>query len=1187
MFEQYIDEQRLDYTGHGPTGAGGAPTESEKRRQSMNRFHSGRVIDAMQYIDPYITGIGMASQQLLSGSNDPAEARRSLYGTAGGQAALDGLMATRRAGLLGQGDPVNYANNVVRGITSGGFTADITGGGMMGLGQRVSGNGMLSERVSMNYAQGLMTDLYGKGTPDPSKLHGFNMEEASGVFATIASRGGVGKAASWRKNADTQTRIDAARDAAVDPEVKAMLEKTTASSDEEMNGLIEAQSDPKLKEELKRIQKSTDAIVVNSEGRRAVAETVREVTKGMAALSDIYGELSAPQLQQQLESVTGKKITNRAQAKAATNMVESLRGTADMNGIDPRAFMDYAQGRQASMYQQTSAALGLDERSASMLKEINANVANTTLLDAGSAAKVSQETAVQAREMGFGDIQVRTVDEIALDKEQGRIQAMSKYKGSTMLRGYRDKMKGESRAKADDLMERIDSTEDPEERAKLEQEARVLMGKTIGGESGWFGAEHSGTGARAITNAFRGQNGKDQEKFAISGRTNAINQSAMIDSLTSDGMDEETAKDVSDKILRNVGASGLMALAELDRTPADRRKRKVDSMVEDAGMSGKDATQFREQLEGVDVKALAEIDQSSALSSDERRTKKIEQLKKGGMTDAEADQFLKKSAGMDFQALADVSSATLSPEVQRQMKVDQMAAAKGMSAEDTSTLQDQIAGTDLKELTSVDDSAVLTDEGKRKAKISQLTRGDRMTEEAAATFLDQTADMDLKGLSNLKETTPEGDMSPEAVHAMKVQKLTKEMGLSHDVALDYLENSKNMNVGDMVEATASTDREGVAKYDTERRAQASLDAMGSDTRTRIQAGDNEVSINSITTALSRGTIKDINDPESMALALQAMADEGMSTEVDQLDADGRVAVDAEGNAKKIKLSDHVKTDMDMSKGMTPEVMKSLQELNGGKAVGLAKKLGYESDEEMAKATADSSEARLEAITMLKTDEEFMSLNVSGNEKSMTGMTDEALHTARQGQMPQTRLNTLATARSLFPAMSEDEQNAMTQSIKDGGKIDTSQFWAGGFDGKVEGAGGLTNWGGDWDDESGRKYVKIENSDRMARLGGTVDGANEQQMAGLTEINKDGGLVKQMESQAVQWRAAMDKAGGTATAVSTDASGNKVTTELTAEFMKKFDASIEKLRGNTNSANGLVAEMRVTNLHVDHIPDNKK
>ena len=991
-----IDDQRLDYTGYGPTGAGGAPTAGQMRRQSMNRFHSNRVTDAMQYIDPYVTGVGVAAQQLLSKSNDPAAARRGLYSTAGGQAALDGLMMKRQAGLLGQGNPVNYANNVVRGITSGGFTADITGNGQMGLGQRVSGNGMLAERVSMNYAKGLMTDLYGKGTPDPSKLHGFDMEEASGVFATIASRGGVGKAASWKRNADLQTRIDAARDAAVHPQVQEMLSKTTASTDTEMEAIIAAQKDPKLKKELERVHKSTDAIVVNSEGRRAVAETVREVTKGMAALSDMYGELTAPELQQQLESITGKRITNRAQAKAATAMVDNLRGAADMSGIDPRAFMDYAQSRQAGMQQQVAAATGLDERSSSLIKEITAQVANTTLIDAASAAKVSSQNAADAKAAGFGDLSVRTVDEIALDKEQGRMQFMEKYAGVTMARGGLENLSGANRKQAEALLKKFDSTTDPGERSALEDEAKALMGKAIGGDAGWYGAKNSGVGAEAMVDAYRGNNALAQERAALEGRTEAINTSGMEEFLTGNGMDADAAKNVSNKLLRNVGVTGMLSMAELDR------------------------------------------------------------------------------------------------------------------------------------------SSVLSPEGKRRMKIEQLMKEGGMTEEEAGKFLDQSAGMDTKKMMNM---------------------------------------------------LSATDREGVAKFDTNRRAQFALDSMGGDTRTRIRDEDGKVTMNSIATALSRGKVDSIDDPESMALALQAMAEEGMSTEVDQLDADGRTSVDADGKTKKIKMSDHVKTGMDMSKGMTPEVMKQLQELNGGKDLGLAKKLGYASDEEMAKATANDKQAKLAAINMLKTDEGFMKLNISGNETSMSGITDEALQTGLQGQFAQKRLNALATANSLFPTMSKDEQNSMTKSIEDGKEIDLSLFQAGSFNGKVEDPSRLWNWRGDGDDGSGRKYARIDNSHRMNVLAGTVQGANDQQMAGLAEINKGGGLVKQMEAQAATWRAAMEK--GATTAVSKGDDGKDVTTELSEDFIKKFEASISKLREGTATANGTVAEMRVTNLHVDNIPDNKK
>lgn len=601
------DSYPLDFTGHGPAGGGNAPTARDLREQAMNRGRSDRLSGAMQFIDPYVrASVGTMMQSLMS-TNSADETRRAAFQSGGGQLAMDIAMSGRRAGFLGQGDPVNYARNISAGIAGGGFQT--TFGGTMegravhGVGH-VSGQGALSERVSLGFAKGMLDNLYGSGMPDPRKLHGFDMTEASGVFNRLARRGVIGNAAHVERNADMNTRLAAARDAAVDPSIQAALNDVNLSglsqekAFEEMTKLIEAESDPKIKRELTKIRDSTDAVVINKSEISKVSKLVETVTAGMASLSDIYGELSSDQLHQKLEEVSGIRITNQTQARRANEMVSQMRGAAAISGMDPRAYAEFSAQQQALLSADVMRAGGFDARTAT--QSTNATAAlNRTMMDSSAVgSKLAQQAAERAREQGIDVGSAPTMDELYEDKRQGRIQFMEKYKALAMTQGGLDSFSGERRERVEALLAEFKKTNDITDPAK-QAEARASINSKLEGEwGGLYGGDFSQAaasraGKMALSEAYADPvKAREMEAMAARGRRNAINLNPVTEML--DAMGVGGGLDQAAQFRDNIGVGGMTDLLRESRSEgsaADRKKRLSDILAQ-SGMTSDASDEF-------------------------------------------------------------------------------------------------------------------------------------------------------------------------------------------------------------------------------------------------------------------------------------------------------------------------------------------------------------------------------------------------------------------------------------------------------------------------------------------------------------------------------------------------------------------------------------------------------------------
>ncbi len=648
----------LDYTGYGPTGTGYRPTAGAMRRQAENKYRTDRNSEMMQYVDPSVNAaVDLYTKPFYEANSDPAEVRRKMFDDPKAQAARDVAMYQRRNGMLGHGDPVNYSHNITRGVTAGGFTTDVIGkdpGGrsVLGMDQRVQGNGLLAERVTQNFQKGLLDDMYGKDQiADPSKTNGFDMEEVSGVAGTIMRRGGIGKAATLVHGADAQTRLDAARDAAT-PEMQEKLAGIKLGKGEdgqkELERLAETTKDPKLQKELGRLAKSTDAVVVNDGAHKKVAGVVKEVTKGMAALADMYGELSASELHQTLESITGQKIVNKQQAKAATNMVNNMRNSAEDLGMDPRAFMDMAAQNQANAHQQYMNAGGFDGRSGTETKATSTKISNKNTQEAAAAAVQQEQAAKDGEALGI-DMSgtTKSVDEIALDLQQQTTLNQERSRGEAMVRGGLDKITNkDTRKQAEELLAKKDASTDAGERSNYEDQLKALAGRQWGGKSQTFEAADASNTGRAFKN--KGYADDKQIAAAEAADMAALNTSN-IDDLTTEklGLKQEEATKFSKTLVKKLGGTGMVDVAKIAMQPdqvgdqkitaKDRKEQVHNYLTKTAKMSEDEARDYESKMINDETGKFKDEEMAKDM------TQRVGQTSWGGQSEAQKTKTTEKA----------------------------------------------------------------------------------------------------------------------------------------------------------------------------------------------------------------------------------------------------------------------------------------------------------------------------------------------------------------------------------------------------------------------------------------------------------------------------------------------------------------------------------------------------------------
>lgn len=600
-----FDMYGQDYTGFGPTGSGNAATAAERRRMMSSQYHTTNVGRALVASDPYIMNMSRLMMQATSAFVDPAEARRRLWQTHGGQFARDAALMMRRSGLLGYGDPINTAANFMQGVAGGGFTASFIGqdgGSIYGSGQRVTGNGALSERVATSYARSVMDNIYGSGSRDPSRARGFDMEEVSSVFRNVARRSGLGNTVRVVQNASTRDKVLAARESEYNPEVLKALNEFKPSGVEGADSaalleFAEKQKDPAVQDSLRKLSQASTAAFVDKNGARQISKVIDSITEGMASLADIYGELNGPQLQQKLEAITGIRITSSAQGHRARDIVDSLRGAAQASGMDPRAYMEMSVGLQTSHLQSVMGRAEYGAHNASQAKLVAASEHSALMNIAANRASTSVAASGAAKAMG---IDLPSVDQTELYAEAaaGLNWAAENYTAMSYSYAGLENLPQQYRERAAVLQERFTQTGISEsERMSVEREMQGLFSDAYGGKS--FSAVSAGIGAHL--NAIRESDGEKSDSWVKAAdliRNSGRNTSLVAGSMRGYGVDN--AAEVASMAVLDIGAAKLPQLAEIANdsmlSDTDRRAALLSKLVNEGGLDADKSEMFVDSM---------------------------------------------------------------------------------------------------------------------------------------------------------------------------------------------------------------------------------------------------------------------------------------------------------------------------------------------------------------------------------------------------------------------------------------------------------------------------------------------------------------------------------------------------------------------------------------------------------------
>lgn len=607
-----MNDNTIDQTGYGFGSGGFAPSPIDSANARRNKAEMDRMSDFMQKLDPKLNQIleTMARTQVRNGAS-PEEARRAAFGSMQGQLMSDGFLGLRRSGFLGQGDPINTGRNFLQGVSGGGFSMNVMGpGGSIGMNQSVMGGGLISGLASQQLAKDVMANIYGAGKSNPSSAFGFNMEDTSGVFRTMAQRGALGNIGNFRTYSDDKNsadyksgaravndKLDIARRQEVDKTVLAALEGTTASNIDARIKEALAKGDKQIADTLGTIKTGNSAFALNDKNTKRVAELTQETIKGLANLKDVYGELSSGQLLAKMEAITGISISNKDEARRAAKMTSSITNMATATGNDPRAIQEMMimrQGQlQAALAGRFGAELGQGGSSGGIGKELTGAVQRSIALSAmaneasarSSATDIEQRFGVKARSVSREDFFADTERQTMEYAGQNTAMVMMSGQGQTTLRG--DKAFQRKRRELEDRMARAKT---PGERAAINREANDLIRSRYGGK-----------GASELMETAAGQeefkSADWQQVGAMAGGASAMavrndRSDAVIAAVMGAG---GSSNQTISEAFKRMGRSGVMKLADAkgNRLAGNGLQAELDKMVANGTLSQSEADAMR------------------------------------------------------------------------------------------------------------------------------------------------------------------------------------------------------------------------------------------------------------------------------------------------------------------------------------------------------------------------------------------------------------------------------------------------------------------------------------------------------------------------------------------------------------------------------------------------------------------
>ena len=602
-----MNDHTIDQTTHGYASGGFAPTYEDTMAFRSKRAEMDGMSDYMQNIDPTMNRtIETMIRAKVRGGADPAEARRAAFGSASGQFISDAMLAARRTpGLFGQGDPISTGRNYLQGVSGGGFSLNVRGpGGSVGMNQSVMGGGLLSGLASKQMAKDVMTNLYGAGGSDPQSASGFNMEESSGIFRTLAERGNLGNIGDLKTYSEDSSsddyklgakavndKLNIARRQEGNALVKDALKGTTAENIDSKIQEALKNGDTQIANALSEIQSGSSSFALDDKNTKRVSEVTKETLKGLANLKDVYGELNSQQLLAKMEAITGITISNQDEARKASNMTRSIANTAAATGHDPRAVQEMMLARSALLQEELASRFGADlgrggpsdaagrELTGGMNKGITEQAMKLSAAGKGSAEALAKSLGIKVRDLNEADMTADITKQTTEWTDQNSDVVMMMGQGQTTLKGDRN-----FQAKSRSIQERLARAKDLGEREALNDEARELN------------IEYNGKGADEMLETEQGKRAFAAAPMDRVVALSTTNSSMAVRNDRSDTViknvmgDTNPMNDTISEAFKRMGRRGIEKLGADGKLKSEaERKAALDAMVKDRTLSQAEA----------------------------------------------------------------------------------------------------------------------------------------------------------------------------------------------------------------------------------------------------------------------------------------------------------------------------------------------------------------------------------------------------------------------------------------------------------------------------------------------------------------------------------------------------------------------------------------------------------------------
>ena len=270
----------------GSPSGGINPTQQEFLESRRRDIAYQQFIDRAVKEDARTRTIGNMVMQGIYGND--ARGRAGALARIGGADAYNGIIGT----LINTPGISGYLGGSVRSLAVGSLAAATSGLTMNGYG--VFGDKGMNLRFADNLMSSVSNRFYGaNGNPILSMTNGLNRDQMGGVMVQAASQGAF-------------------------------------------SGL-DMGSFQKLDSAGRRAK-----FIANDGTTQKITDFLKDTTKALSSLIDVYGNISSGELMQKAQEITGLDLSRLGNAKIMGDRLQKLRDTARMTGIDTQSMFDMA-----------------------------------------------------------------------------------------------------------------------------------------------------------------------------------------------------------------------------------------------------------------------------------------------------------------------------------------------------------------------------------------------------------------------------------------------------------------------------------------------------------------------------------------------------------------------------------------------------------------------------------------------------------------------------------------------------------------------------------------------------------------------------------------------------------------------------------------------------------------------------